>query len=664
MSHGPRIELQTTTVNGSLSIHGFAARALQLQQAQLFDQLNHAQKVQARAQRAQQAREAQRLQLFQRYNEAGQPQPVQNGRAPISHSSLTHSSLDEEEGGLSTAARQKLREQRRQERQRVWNQEQIQEQKRIKTERQRHQIEQQQTQTEQQKTEIEQQQSQLEQDQTHSEKQQTQSEQQESQTQHGQKQPTQQQEHPEQQRHQCSYHLDLSKHRDPLQLPWDLYIQRYGFTSIWEAELGSEQERYGKIVAHLMAQDLLLSQQEAEIVEQRAFWTTFPGRRSLRSPDYLSDSLKIINDAALMVEKSWATKSCNGLNHAKFSTDDKSGQRSYLYSQVQHHDDMTQSTSEILVTNSLSFTRYYLGHREGDFIFRYCPSNVSAGGAFVGSGLSIARAGFLFCGQVPRPQQHYLLRLQVVKCALIRAIASIIGFRCESHSRLPCFLVRVCRRAADVPHEDLAKLDNSWRGQFPACKPVHSYVLSLMLSSPYVGEFAHLLEVDIDRETSLSLKNELGPLIRIVETGTRLKLDAIAKSYSTHLEARAYQQLFSGESPANLLVFKDDFVEDIHAFYKQSHYHSDPYYPANRYNRVDVTDALELSLKLRDPDWHKDNEDGARKQSAESNSDSELSEPPHEDDEEENNEEDNDQETQLDGDDENEEDDPSYFEDN
>ncbi|KAH7131488.1 hypothetical protein B0J13DRAFT_642202 [Dactylonectria estremocensis] len=688
MSYNQHIQWPATTVNSGSNMQSLATRALQMQQAHLVDQSNRAQQAwevqqvqlinqrnQAREgfllqhgwdsrrlgqiQRAREAQEAQEAQLVDQGNQAREPhrahqacdtqriqqarrlqqtpgtngaeqaQTAQHGRMPIPSSHPRLGALSGRPRGTLAAARPRSQEQRLQAQRLLWSQQQNQ------SEHQQNQPKQQQSQPEQQEqNQTEFQQSQPELQQTQPQQQETQPQQQETQPKHQQIQPGQEQTQHEQQQNQCIYHLNKSKYRDPLKLPWDVYIQRFGFKAIWQAKLGSEQERYGAITAHLKAEDQGKSQAEADIVEQRAFWKCLPGRGSRMSPDSLSDKLKVIDDAALEVEKSWATKACNGLKHAKFTTDDKSGRRPYLYKQVEHYDNVTQAVSEILVTESLNFTRYYLGHREGDFIFRYCPAHPAAHGAFVDkdNGLAVGRDSFWFCGQVPRPQKHYLLRLQAVKCALIRAIASIIGFCAVNHSRLPCFITRSCKGATDMPREELVKLADFWSSQFPARKRMPFDTLGLMLGSPYVGEFAYLLEKQIDQESVLALKTELEPLVRILESGTRLKFNAIAKEYSTQLECRAYKQLFSGEHPANLLVFSDDYVNDIHRFYKQPHYHSDPYHPANRYKRVDIADALALSQRLRDPDWHRDNEHQAGDD--ESDSDSELSQAPTDDEEE------------------------------
>ncbi|KAF7539369.1 hypothetical protein G7Z17_g12426 [Cylindrodendrum hubeiense] len=420
-----------------------------------------------------------------------------------------------------------------------------------------------------------------------------------------------------------------SEHRNAFKVSWDDYITQHGFSDVWQMELASEKDMYGPMTARKMAKDQADHEAEAEIVEQRAFWIHNARRNSGRISERLRDGMKIINDAALKVEESWAIKSCKELKHEAFTIDDKSGQCHYLYKQVWHQDCKDQKIMGILVTRSLQSTRYYLGHHDGEFIFRYCPSLQSDQDVFMGSNASVGRGGFQFCGQVPRPQADYLERFHTVTPKVLRAFASIIGFQAKDHTSVPCSLRKICKAGAKVRYANLVYLGKSWNCTFPAGTVIPVDIQTRMLLNPIIGEFAYLIELLVHRGVAPGIKTHLGPLIRIAEAGTQLDLETLARGHFSRLATVAYEHLFSGKYPNSVLVFEDDKVEDVHAFYEHPKYHSDPFHPAARYIRVDVADALTVSRALKTPDCYSDSDDDDPEPPHEADpdaSDSELSE--------------------------------------
>ncbi|KAH6990242.1 hypothetical protein EDB80DRAFT_816371 [Ilyonectria destructans] len=361
--------------------------------------------------------------------------------------------------------------------------------------------------------------------------------------------PAPQHRHQHQHNHQ-QRHGDHSQYRDNTRFSWAAYIERYGLSDVWKTELESETDRYGP-----------------------------------------------------------RTRQIAGNTPGILTVDDKSGQCQYLYNQVPYVDCRDQTFKQILVTKTLQDTRYYLGHCGGEFVFRYCPSRQSGPNAFLGSTGVTTRDSFRFCGQVPRPQSEYSARFSVVTSKVTRAFASILGhFRTHDHSRLPGFLRSACELGSKLPQDDLESLGIKWDIAFPNGTRIPANIRAAMRLNPAIGEFAHLVQILADG--SPNTIRDLEPLIRMVEGSTRRVLRSIAKKHFARLETAAFKQLFSGEYSHNLLVFQDDKVMNVHAFYDQQRYRSDPLHPS-RYHQFFVANVLPATPTFRFPDWNNiaDNDD-------------------------------------------------------
>ncbi|KAH6970877.1 hypothetical protein BKA56DRAFT_693630 [Ilyonectria sp. MPI-CAGE-AT-0026] len=345
------------------------------------------------------------------------------------------------------------------------------------------------------------------------------------------------------QHHHRQPHGNHSQYRDITRLSWALYIERYGLSDVWKTQPESETDRYGP-----------------------------------------------------------RTRKVAGNTPGTLTVDDKSGQCQYLYNQVPYVDCRDPAFKQILVTKTLQGTRYYLGHCGGEFVFRYWPSRQSGPHAFLGSTGATTQENFQFCGQVPRPRPEYSERFSVVKSKVVRMFASILGhLRTHDHSRLPGCLRSACELGGELPQDDVEDLGIKWDVAFPKGTRIPAKIRGATRLNPAIAEFAHLVRILAKGRPAVF--RDLEPLVRMVEGSTQLPLRAIAKSHYARLQKEAFKQLFSGEYSHNLLVFQDDKVMDVHAFYEQPRYQTDPLHPS-RYHQFFAANALPATPTFRFLDWN------------------------------------------------------------
>lgn len=350
------------------------------------------------------------------------------------------------------------------------------------------------------------------------------------------------------QHHHRQRHGNHCQHRDVTTLSWALYIERHGLSDVWNPQPESETDRYGP-----------------------------------------------------------RTRKVAGNTPGELTVDDKSGQCPYLYNQVPYVDCRDPTVKQILVTKTLQGTRYYLGHCGGEFVFRYWPSRQSAPYAFLGSTGATTQGNFQFCGQVPRPRPEYSERFSVVKSKVVRMCASILGHLCtHDHGRLPGFLRTACKLGGALPQDGIEDLGIKWDVAFPNGARIPDEIRVATRLNPAIAEFAHLVQILAKGRPDVI--RDLEPLVRMVEGSTQLPLRAIARNHYARLEEEAFKQLFSGEYSHNLLVFQDDKVMDVHAFYEQPRYQTDPLHPS-RFHQFFAANALPATPTFRFLDWNNAFED-------------------------------------------------------
>lgn len=237
----------------------------------------------------------------------------------------------------------------------------------------------------------------------------------------------------------------------------------------------------------------------------------------------------------------------------------------------------------VCVKIGLQNTRYYWGHKGGDYIFRYTTPPIASVGIPVAPAETGIRGGkhpvhhhlghilpteelqnLRYWGQVPRPAKEYLARLKLVIPSVLRVVVNTLGVvtRGSTSSPLPGLLA-LTQPDHRLSYGDLARLAHAWFSVSPGHAGHRGILLRRMRGNSRISELAHLiwmLQADIGQPGSIWLR-ELEPLIHILEDGTGWSFSKMAEQHDVATGRLAMSQLLRSKDVRHILVFEDEYIK-------------------------------------------------------------------------------------------------------
>ncbi|KAF4506219.1 hypothetical protein G6O67_006322 [Ophiocordyceps sinensis] len=400
---------------------------------------------------------------------------------------------------------------------------------------------------------------------------------------------------------------------------WDRYIAQDEFRDAWsDIKHRTEQDKYGLILERLEASQQRIMAAQTEIIEEKAQWALKMRRSATQLEPRKAEVLEIMGTAD-KVQREWADIKAKDNSHAeKVATYSSTWPRLYSEKKVRIGDWGDQDTVEVSVVTHAMNEGYYLGHEGGDYIFRYSDGEdaydwyetVSAASAIEmalnpwtsPSWNSILTTDlprqFTYCGQVPRHMKEYSARLQELFPAIVKMVVSLVGFHRAGGEDEP--LSQELRELAGLnsacSRADLERLRQLWMEEFPEDGKAPDEIRGRLRRSAKVPEFADL----VLRLTGIEA---LAPIIVTLEKATGWSLFEMVDIQDTRTARRAFHDLLHQKVFKNMLILDDPRVEDLHSFYQNQRFQSDPLHPSRRYARLDVSAQLEHSYWLGQFGW-------------------------------------------------------------
>jgi hypothetical protein len=210
-------------------------------------------------------------------------------------------------------------------------------------------------------------------------------------------------------------------------------------------------------------------------------------------------------------------------------------------------------------------TEFYVGHRGGDYIFRW-DNKID----MLVEDNDPDR--FLFQGLVPRPHSEYFRRLfDVVIPDILAMIVSALAFNPANGSVMPAELGRFLHDAGRLRREDILLLGHAWRAKFYDPQADRIEVPTFMKKEMTridgrVAEAGWLLR----KLPNLTRRGQLGFLFWILSASTDLSIHEMAKLHETKLEREGKNILFEEkEYNGSVLVYShpSHMVSEISNFF-------------------------------------------------------------------------------------------------
>ncbi|KAI5462846.1 hypothetical protein BGZ63DRAFT_452355 [Mariannaea sp. PMI_226] len=401
-----------------------------------------------------------------------------------------------------------------------------------------------------------------------------------------------------------------------MQVPTEFFIRGNNLQSFWKLQPSSQTDAYRCISERTLAQNKLKKDQDEELLGHRLHFHTRPGRKyPLNIPAQHRTDVERICMSARLVEQSMAYRSTMENRLKRRWLDKDTSGRPCHHEWVEFWNCDTDQTWMIPVTKGLRYSRYYLGHNKGDFIFQFKRPDLGTGlDSFAGSRL-VDRTMFQFHGQVPRPQQEYLQRLEVVTLQVLQALLAIV--RRPQVQRNEASQVKARRlflllkpevkrwtlnpRMDGVPRDYFHILMILWNTLFPTGSEQSPFLQAALQSNTAIGEFAHLL-IQLTNRARLFRDRRYRIVATCLERVAGTGLRKIAKFHYSRLEEAAFTQLSSGQHDRNIMIFEDSEIQDVHKFYREPAFSNDPLNPLFCTGRPDVLEVLKLAREIRDFD--------------------------------------------------------------
>ncbi|QPG98924.1 hypothetical protein C2857_000380 [Epichloe festucae Fl1] len=396
--------------------------------------------------------------------------------------------------------------------------------------------------------------------------------------------------------------------------------------------------KYGPIVQGLEAEEDKRRRMEQRIVQDQEYWATRSRYFSLKHRRRCQDTLRELSSTADMVQLAWAERSNN---NTAFQTSMKryqqNGGRCAKRFKIRLGDFGDEDARELDVHKTLYNSRYYFGHTGGKYIFRHGTNRSSAHPTSSSSGAVFApsepcswqnpcwdsllqvnedelQQTYTFCGVVPRTMKEYGARFRVICPKVVRMLRSLVTFG-DPVSEAQIHLQLAKYADADISRTQLVDLHDKWMERVFDDGPKRRWARDKTKTHPLILECAFLIVTIGALERGFEIC--MAHLFRTLQLATGMSGHAMTDAYERIVSQEAFDELLHKRNVENCLLFSGEVQENIHHFFKDCRFESDPVHPLNRFNCLNVESTLaklDGLSQLDDTDTE--------------SSDSELSDPP------------------------------------
>ncbi|TWU71983.1 hypothetical protein ED733_002583 [Metarhizium rileyi] len=413
---------------------------------------------------------------------------------------------------------------------------------------------------------------------------------------------------------------------------WKEYLEKKHLPALWEKRPDTEQNRYRRVLDMLTADESRLGSQGSELLRQQQRWTSMqrePQEKQASLAMHQSELDQILRAGEVVSRHRSKQMQIEAEQEMWLQAVAQNPGRLYSSHAVRISDFEDVGAFEVKVARGLSNSRYYLGHKGGDYIFEYCRVGNKSGDeswledtawdpngpvwdhpslhSFFGLEKGDAEfTDFKFRGLVPRSWREYAARFEIVCKEVLQALAALISFEPEGDGSLWGKGFEHVPAFNNINRLVVKHVCEAWDARV---LPNHAYlcwIQSILNSDPRLCEFAYLIE-RLDALSRGMIGKGLAELIEVIETATSTALGELCIAYGKILEAEATRQLYDLRNVEHCVIYEDEEheVEDIHKFYAQPDFNIDPDHPNNRFNHPYTESALEQAVTLwyLDLDW-------------------------------------------------------------
>ncbi|GAB0132293.1 hypothetical protein EsDP_00000734 [Epichloe bromicola] len=420
---------------------------------------------------------------------------------------------------------------------------------------------------------------------------------------------------------------------------WQRYLTRHDLQSLWTSAYETEQTKYGPIVQGLEAEEDKRRRMEQRIVQDQEYWATRSRYFSPKRRRRCQDTLRELSSTADMVQLAWAERSNNNTTfQTSLKQNQQNGGRFAKRFKIRLGDSGDEDAREPDVHTTLYNSRYYFGHTGGKYIFRHGTKRSGAHPVSSSSGTVFAPPSgpcpwqnpcwdsllqinedelpqtYTFCGVVPRTMKEYGARFRVICPKVVQMLGSLVAFGdpvSEAQSRY-----QLAKYAdADISHTRLVDLHGKWVERVLDDGPKRRWARDKTKTHPLILECAFLIVTIGALEHGFRIC--MAQLFRTLQLATGMSDHAMTDAYERIVSQEAFDELLHKRNVENCLLFSGEVQENIHHFFKDCRFESDPVHPLNRFNCLNVESTL---AKVDDLSQLDDSDTES--------SDSELSDPP------------------------------------
>lgn len=239
----------------------------------------------------------------------------------------------------------------------------------------------------------------------------------------------------------------------------------------------------------------------------------------------------------------------------------------------------TEEPAHVKVRTSLMNTTYYQGYAGGDYVMRYrAPQNTmtnetqslgqkgNSKPAFnapepLDDPIPLnARQNFTYCGQVPRPIQEYLYRMEIVLADVIAILTSGLCFHLFPSAQAMHPHFELLTHIQSATNEQIGDLYSLWTTAF-AKKPFPDTLREDIRHCARIHEFAYLFEQLRHRAGLGELLLTCSPVILLLEHATEWPLYHMIDIEVAKRAAIAEHCIFEAKEFDHIFIFESANVE-------------------------------------------------------------------------------------------------------
>lgn len=372
----------------------------------------------------------------------------------------------------------------------------------------------------------------------------------------------------------------------PSEQGWRAFLGAQQFDDVWGTLFTSEEARYGHI-----EQDYQQKQQEAldrqmHVEQSYEFWQSDTGHQLRLLLPGITRKVQKVANAARAIERTRASKRPGEERWKNFMVENEASRKTSMFEHLQFcsDDKVTVNTHmvDLYAVKNITDTRYYAGHKPGDFIFQYKPWRTDPvigarieelqrkdreamseeqrvmADEMAGSFEIPPLANFKnlrFVMQVPRLVEHDRCRFQQLLRPLFRIIFSVVEYPYKVHQRLIHFHRVMTLTNQPITVNDFEILYEACLGRYQHNDTREQFQTDSLINSVVVGECAWLIQNL--RERDCRFNDYARTVINTVTLVSGMDISSLANGHHVRLGLLAWTEIYTGRTN-NILIFAEE----------------------------------------------------------------------------------------------------------